>query len=180
MDKSIMPECYADTLLIQTLVPTKIGYNHQHSCFKVEGEMRLGRLMDQFALGIIDKDKETIGYIREFDNIDEVAGSLILWRHKNNAKHHYIIQICPVLEKWILNLCAAEGIQIEQFGLSNSLEGLKEHTKSRASLFDEKLISLFREIDSKNNNSSIRKLKNWVRTLKDQNYNVDINQLKNG
>jgi len=37
-----MPECYADTLLIETLVPTNVGYNHKFGCFKVEAEMRLG------------------------------------------------------------------------------------------------------------------------------------------
>jgi hypothetical protein len=49
MDKSIMPECFADTLLIETLVPSETGYNHQMGCFKVEGEMKFGKLKDRFA-----------------------------------------------------------------------------------------------------------------------------------
>ena len=52
-----MPECYADTLLIETLVPTERGYNHKNNCFKVESEMKDGALKDKFAVGIIDKDK---------------------------------------------------------------------------------------------------------------------------
>jgi len=175
-----MPECYADTLLIQTLVPTRVGYNHQHSCFKVEGEMKSGRLKDQFAVGIIDKDKNTIGYLTEFDMVDEVEGSLILWRHKNKNRHHYIIQVRPALERWILRICEAEGINIDRFGLSNDLEGLREHTKTRTSIHDPKLLSLFREIEAKHENISVSKLKKWVGLLKEQNYKVDINQLKNG
>ncbi len=40
MDKLIIPECFADTLLIETLVPTNKGYNHQRSCFKVKAIMK--------------------------------------------------------------------------------------------------------------------------------------------
>lgn len=62
MEKSIMPECYADTLLIETVEPTKNGYNHKMGCFKVESEMKSGTFKDQFAVGIIDmiKDKSNI------------------------------------------------------------------------------------------------------------------------
>jgi hypothetical protein len=81
-----MPECYADTLLIEILVPSKGGYNHKFGCFNVEAEMKSGKLKDQFAVGIIDKDKSQIEYLAEFDEIDKVEGSLILWRHDNKLK----------------------------------------------------------------------------------------------
>lgn len=51
-----MPECYADTLLIETLVPCKRGYNHKKSCNEVAKGMQ-SVFKDKFALGIIDKDK---------------------------------------------------------------------------------------------------------------------------
>jgi hypothetical protein len=180
MDKSIMPECYADTLLIETLVPTTIGYNHQTGCFKVEREMKLGKLKDRFAVGIIDNDKVEIKYLREFEVIDKVEGALVLWRHKDKAKHHFIIQICPALEKWILEVCTAEGIILTEFGLANDLENLKEFSKSRSSIKEEKLIALFKEINKKTENVSVRKLKSWVTLLKERNYQVDVNALKNG
>ena len=78
MDKSIIPECFADTLFIETLVPTTKGYNHQRSCFKVEATMKE---LNSFALGIIDKDKKQIKYLDKFKIVDEVEGDLILWRH---------------------------------------------------------------------------------------------------
>jgi hypothetical protein len=175
-----MSECYADTLLIETLIPTKVGFNHKFGCFKVEAEMKLGKLKDRFALGIIDNDKNQIKYLEEFEEVDKVKGSLILWRHKKKEKHHYLIQICPALEKWILNLCDVEKINVIGFGLPDDLGGLKEFSKSRKSLNDKSLSELFREIGQKTENINVRKLKFWITTLRDQNYKVDINQLKNG
>lgn len=175
-----MPECYADTLLIETLVPTKSGYNHQHSCFQVEREMRFGKLKDQFAVGIIDKDKEAIKYLNEFEEIGKVTGSLILWKHKKDEKHHYIIQICPALEKWILEICEAEAIDIAEFGLSSDLKELTQKTKSRSSMENQQLKDLFRNISLKDGNLSVQKLKGWVKYLKEKNYKADIKALQNG
>ena len=176
MDKSIIPECYADTLLIETLVPTTKGYNHQHNCFKVEATMKG---LDSFALGIIDKDERQIKYLKEFEIKDKVNGDLILWRHKNLKKHHWIIQICPALEKLILKICEAENIDVSSFG-ENALDGLKYYTKSISRLNNPKLQSLFNEVNAKNENVNVRKLKVWVKLLKEKNYRVDINELING
>jgi hypothetical protein len=174
-----MPECYADTLLIETLVPTNIGYNHQAGCFTVEREMRLGKFKDRFALGIIDSDKVKIKYLKDFDVIDKVEGSLILWRHRNKAKHHYIIQMCPALEQWILDMCREEDINLGDFGINPNLEALKKYTKSDASMNDKKLIALFKEICSKNDNLRVRKLKGWITVLKEENYQIDLKALQN-
>ncbi|MBS1512752.1 MAG: hypothetical protein JST86_18050 [Bacteroidetes bacterium] len=176
MDKSIIPECYADTLLIETLVPTNKGYNHQHSCFKVETAMKR---LDSFAVGIIDRDKKTIAYLDEFECKETVYESLKLWRHKNNQKHHWIIQICPALEVFILTICKEEGVSLADFGEGN-LEELKRYTKSIVKLNDPKLIKLFNEINLKNGNVKVRKLKHWVSTLRNKNYSADINDLING
>jgi hypothetical protein len=180
MDKSIVPECFADTLLIEMLVPTKVGYNHKHGCFNVEAEMTLGKLKDSFAVGIIDNDKVTIKYLKNFEVVDTVDSSLILWRHRDKLKHHFIIQICPALEKWILDVCEEENISLADFGLSSEIEKLTEYTKAISSMKDKKLNDLFRIISTKRENVRVRKLKNWITLLKERNYHVDINALKNG
>ena len=180
MDKSIMPECYADTLLIETLVSSKNGYNHKHGCFEIEAEMVNGKLKDEFALGIIDNDKIQIKYLREFKVIDKIEGSLILWRHKDNRKHHFVIQICPALEKWILNICATEVINLGDFELNKDLNGLKAYSKSRSSMKEDRLIRLFKVISGKSNNLNVEKLRHWIKELKEKNYKVDINTLING
>ena len=175
MDKSIIPECFADTLLIEILVPTKRGYNHQRSCFKVESTMKG---LNSFALGIIDKDKKQIKYLDKFKIIDEVAGDLILWRHVDIEIHHWIIQICPALEKLLLKICKTENIDTNNFG-DDALEGIKYFTKSASRLNSPILQTLFNEIRRKNKNVIVRKLIGWVKILKEKNYQVDINELKN-
>jgi hypothetical protein len=180
MDKSIMPECYADTLLIETLIPSREGYNHKSSCSKVEREMRLGKLKDRFAVGIIDKDKKQIKYLNEFIEIDKVNGSLILWRHRSKDKHHYFVQICPALERWVLNICEEMGIDLLIYKVGNNLEGLKKYTKDEDSINDEGLMALFKAIGLRDENVSVRKLKIWISKLKEKNYQVDIKELQHG
>jgi hypothetical protein len=176
MDKLVIPECFADTLLIETLVPTKKGYNHQRSCFKVEAIMKG---LNSFALGIIDKDKKQIKYLDKFKIVDKVEGDLILWRHVENEIHHWIIQICPALERLILKICETENIDLSRFG-ENALNGIKYFTKSASRPNDPILQSLFNEINKKNENINVRKLKYWITLLKEKNYQVDINELING
>lgn len=176
-DLCVMTECYADTLLIETLVPPVSRYNHKHSCYEVQNEMVKGKLKDSFAVGIIDEDKKRIAYLSEFDAVDKIEGALILWRHKNSTRHHYIIQICPALEGWVLAVCGQEEIDLN--GLPSDIMGLRKYTKKQSGLTDPKLISVFERMAEKNDNSIIKKLKGWIRLLKEKNYQADINELIN-
>ena len=67
---SIIPECYVDTNLIETLVPPKDGkgYNHRKGCPAV-AKVMMEKFADRFALGIMDKDKKMVKYLEEFDLI---------------------------------------------------------------------------------------------------------------
>lgn len=172
-----MPECYADTLLIETLVPPKHRYNHQRSCLKVEREMVKGRMRDRFAVGIIDKDKKQINYLNEFDKIDTVEDALILYRHRDESKHYYIIQIMPAMEKWVLKICEEENILLGD--LSTELRVFTKFTKKQSSMENPVLKALFLEISTRENNLKVRKLKGWLNMLKEKNYQVDLNELKN-
>ncbi len=71
MDFHIIPECYVDTNLIETIVPPNgRGYNHQKGCPNVAKTMREhAQLSDGFAVGIIDKDKKEVAYAKEFVEI---------------------------------------------------------------------------------------------------------------
>lgn len=62
-EHQILPECYIDTNLVNTLVGKSC--NHQKVCptvFKVMNE----RFKDSFALGVIDKDKREPKAIESF------------------------------------------------------------------------------------------------------------------
>jgi polyhydroxyalkanoate synthesis regulator phasin len=102
-----------------------------------------------------------------------------LWRHKDKDKHHFIIQICPALEKWILEVCKKGSIDISKFGLTEFLDSLKNYTKTQSNLQDEKLKKLFKEIANKKDIKEVNKLRSWITILKGKNYRVDINDLKN-
>jgi hypothetical protein len=177
MEKLVMSECYADTLLIEALVPSERGYNHKMGCFKVEAEMKTGKLRDRFAVGILDNDKRQIKYLDEFALIDQIEGFLKLWKH--TVRNHYVIQICPALERWIIKVCEIRSINLLDFGLSSELKELTNYTKTRSSLEDEKLKNLFNVISENNDVDLVNKLRNWIRILKERNYNVTLNELRN-
>ena len=63
----IIPECYVDTNLVETLVCT-YGCNHQKGCNQVAKVMQ-EKFADRFAVGIIDADKRKPGYLKEFNEI---------------------------------------------------------------------------------------------------------------
>ena len=85
VDTGVIPECYVDTNLTETL--TGIICNHQKGCANVVKQMKEKR-SDRFALGIIDKDKRTVGYVSEFDLV-AANESLQVLKHK--TRPHYLI-----------------------------------------------------------------------------------------
>ena len=67
-DLDIIPECYIDTNLIETILNTKgcytEGVNHQKGCNTVVKTMNdPKKLKNEFALGIVDADKRQPSYV---------------------------------------------------------------------------------------------------------------------
>lgn len=86
---NVLPECYVDTNLIEYLLDAAV--NHQHSCSKVVGQLN-STFADRFAIGIIDKDKVELGYIRECEDIAKTE-HLTLMKHRTRPQ--YLITIAP-------------------------------------------------------------------------------------
>lgn len=180
MDNHLVPECYIDTMLVQTLVPPKRNgrYNHQHGCFAVSNEMELYSLRDRFAVGIIDNDKKKAKYLSKFLEIGNIENSLKLYKHE--VLHQYYIEVSPAIEGWILKVCEQEKIDLEaEFQLPKNLRDLKRITKSQTTVNDKRFIDLFIKF-KRSGNQSVLKLKSWITLLKEENYNVDLNDLRNG
>ena len=115
MDLAVIPECFVDTNLIETLVPPiGKGYNHQKGCGTVTKVMK-AKFANSFAVGIIDKDKRQVDYLNEFDEVINVD-TLLLHKHKN--KQHYIIQINPAIESFIMQSANSVGVSVTDFSLS--------------------------------------------------------------
>jgi hypothetical protein len=176
MDFHIIPECYVDTNLIETIVPPNgRGYNHQKGCATVAKTMREhAQLRDGFAVGIIDKDKKELDYALLFEEIVD-KGQLKLLKHPQ--KHHYFILIVPAMEKWILSNAAEVGIDLIDFDLSNDLNQLRTQSKKMTTKHDPRFKNLFRELKRKEA-SGVMILQQWISYLKDNNYAADMNYFK--
>jgi hypothetical protein len=175
LDYHVIPECYVDTALIETIVPpdNQRGYNHQMGCNKIASKMRID-FKDDFALGIIDKDKKSIKYLEEFGLIVSNR-NLFLFKHAN--KHHFIIQIYPAIEKFLLDSSLEVDLDLSVYGLENELEGLKRITKKQTSKKNPQLIGLFKEL-KKRNASQIVTLAKWINYLKMKNFLSNIDEIK--
>ena len=173
MDQSVIPECFIDTNLLETLVPPIGQYNHQKGCGTVTKVMK-ERFADRFALGIIDRDKHELDYLNEFNEICR-HGSLIL--HKHKTRHHYIIQINPAIERFILKNADAIGVSLRVFDLPTDFDQLKKESKTVNSKKDQRFKKLFKTL-SNHGAPDILKLESWVRYLKEKNYEADMDKLR--
>jgi len=174
-EDNFVPECYFDTVLVKTILRVKY-VNHQKGCPNVVKEIREGkRLKDDFAVGIIDKDKNELDYIK-YDCTEELnTGNLILYKHKSQM--HYFIQLAPAIEKWILNVADEGEINIDNFGLPKDLDKLKKITKSESASENDKLKNFSKSLIG-SNSETIAVLSKWLNYLFINNRNADINTLK--
>jgi hypothetical protein len=174
MELSILPECFVDTNLIETLVPPAKGYNHQKGCGKIAKIMQ-EKFHDRFALGVIDKDKKELKYAQEFDLIID-KGDIQLFRHKEKNKHHYLIFILPAAEEWIIKNTEIAGILLEDYGLPSGLRDLLRISKKVTSKHDCRFKQLFHTLKN-SRTQSIEILSEWIQYLKENNYKSDMKKL---
>jgi hypothetical protein len=176
MDKHIIPECFIDTNLVETLVPTKFGYNHQKCCSKVVKLMKEQTgLKDGFALGIVDEDKKILDYIKEFDLIRDKKQLKLL---KHPLKQHYIIYISPAIEKWIIQNADEVNINLVDFNLPHDFLALRSITKVKTSSKDATFKKLFKALYEQNA-SGLVLLSQWITYLKQHPYDADLSFFEN-
>jgi len=121
---NFVPECYFDTVLVKNILRVE-KVNHQHGCQNVVKEITGSKkLKDDFAVALIDNDKKVLKYIKNECKIEIRTSSLILLKHK--TKKHYVIQLVPAIERWVLNVIDESNIGIDDLNLPTELEGLKE------------------------------------------------------
>ncbi|MBD1362200.1 hypothetical protein IDJ77_00130 [Mucilaginibacter sp. ZT4R22] len=158
--------------MIETLVPPKGQYNHQKGCGTVAKVMQ-EKFGNSFALGIIDKDKRDIDYLKMFDIVCN-KGSLIM--HKHKTLHHYMIQISPAVEQFMLNCANLTGLSLSDYQLPQDLSGLRKSTKSTTSKNDVRFKNLFKALLA-NDSEDLKRLQRWVVYLKTNVYEVSLGDL---
>lgn len=171
---AIIPECYVDTCLVETITSCFNRFNHQKGCGTVCKVMQ-NKFDDAFAVGIIDKDKREIPYLQEFELVAS-TDSLFLYKHK--TKHHYIIQIYPAIERFFLKAAAEKGVDIETFGIPTDLGELTKITK-QVSDKDEAAFKKFKRLFMEISDApALKRLANLIQYLGDNPYNANVKKLR--
>lgn len=137
----VIPECYIDTNLVETLVCTG-GCNHQKGCNQVAKIMKT-RFADRFAVGMIDADKRRPGYLNEFR---EIAASEHLKLYRHNMRPHYLILVRPAADGFILSCAKAAKIDMADYDLSPILKEFTLQTKNVMSNKDIRFKRLFKSM----------------------------------
>lgn len=165
---NVIPECYVDTNLIEYL--TGAGVNHQHSCTKVVNLLN-NQFKDKFAIGIIDKDKVELGYVKD---CEEIAYTEHLTLMKHRTRNQYLIMVSPAADGFTLDCCAMEEVDVEEHGLPSNLKEFTKVSKSVTSNADNRFRSLFKVL---RNNREIRNLRASLDYMVNKNYNIEIEDL---
>ena len=139
----IIPECYADTNLVQTLLQMR-GANHQKSCGQVTNKLQ-STFKDKFAVGIIDLDEKQSDYSEKSVEIAHSA-EITVCRHPKT--HHYLIKINNVLESFIVNCAKEVGVDLSPLGLPFEVDALMKRTKKQDAKNDPELSNYFKKLVS--------------------------------
>jgi hypothetical protein len=166
---NVLPECYVDTNLIEYLLDA--GVNHQHSCSKVVGQLNT-TFANSFAVGIIDKDKVEMGYVKECEMIAKTE-HLILLRH--NTRMQYLVMVAPAIDGFILDCARQDGVDPLAFGIPADLKGFTQESKAVTSNTDPRFKHLFAALKG---NGEISALRTTLHYLCENQYNADIEVLK--
>lgn len=176
MESNILPECYIDTKLVKVLVPPRKYYNHQKGTWvlkKMDEELN-----DDFALGVVDEDVEDRPYAQHFQVVCEHDNCLKLLKH--TTRSHYLIFLCPVIEKWIIGRAEDVGITLTSFGLPHDFDKLRKLSKTSKSEskdpYSENFLKLFRALRDANP-PPVAVLKYWITYLKENSYQANLPQL---
>lgn len=165
----VMPECFVDTNLIEYLLDSSV--NHQHCCSKVVGTMK-EKFADEFAIGIIDRDKVKMGYLKECDMLAQ-KGHLTIYKHKTLP--HYLITIAPAIDKFVLDCAREQRVSVENYDLPSNLKAFTKETKQVVSNKDKRFKALFSAIEQHGEMVALRKMLEYLNSTR---YDVDLVALK--
>lgn len=165
----VIPECYVDTNLVETLVCTG-GCNHQKGCNQVAKVMR-EKFPDRFAVGMIDADKRRPGYLNEFR---EIASSKHLKLLRHTDRPHFIILVKPAIDGFILSCAEVVRIKMTDYGLSSVLKEFTAQTKNVMSNKDARFKRLFKAMKDV---EEVRLLGTVLTYLVNKTYAVDTDEI---
>ncbi len=140
---NIIPECYADTLLVEML--GFVTPNHKLGIGEVMDALAK-KFINNRAVGIIDNDKKKPTDFKEFDLVEECEG---LQRRLRANTQHTIIVITPAFENWVFQNAAKVDVDPQKYGF--------------------KTAKIFRSICKRQDANQNQNLKQFINTLKQKN-----------
>lgn len=156
MHPEIIPECWADTLLMTTL-----GYvepNHQQGVGQVNNVIEKD-YKDKIAIGIVDKDKKQPSNFDKYKEVEKKHGLIL----KKKAKsQHYLIMVTPAIDNWIESVGNAHKIKRPY---KNNDREYRKQMKSMNLNRNKEIKSYFNTIKQKNP-SAFKTIKNWIANVK--------------
>jgi hypothetical protein len=125
----IIVECFADKAVFEWILQKTV--RKANGCNGVIGEVKKESLTDSESLiGIIDNDKNKAGSYDDFSEKVVVKNSLTLLKTPNSNR--FLIEIQPkAIEKWLIDCAELGNVNMADFGLENSIKGLKRTTKKQ-------------------------------------------------
>lgn len=169
-DLFIIPECYIDTNLVETLVATE-GCNHQKGCNTVVKTMQQ-KFANTFSVGVLDNDKRQVSYVAEFS---EIAHTSSLYLKKHHSKPHYLIMVSPAMDAFLLKCAEDLGVNMERYGYTSCLKDFTSMTKAVTSKNDPAFKKLFKALSDA---PEMIVLKRWLVYLKQHQYECVPEELK--
>ncbi len=162
--KRFLPECDIDTLLVHTILQSKIIPNHKKNINKVVAAMN-AEYNQLFCVGVVDIVKDFDKHKKNFSEISNFKEQVVLY--KNDNSNQYIVYIKNGIEKFIWNSCQELKIELTQFDLPNNYEELVQITKHPLRWSNEQkenLRLLFKHL-IKQDNTGFFILANWLQYL---------------
>jgi hypothetical protein len=149
----VMPECYIDTNLVETLlkqcnlnrgVYEEFSVQHAKGIGHVTANMQHAKAMkDGFALGIVDDDHQKPNYVNLFR---EIAHSTHLTLRKHSKEKHYLIVVSKAMETLILENAKTAGIDVSKYHFPQKTSDFKGKTKDTDSRNNPEYKNLFKKM----------------------------------
>ncbi len=149
----IMPECYADTVLVEKLGFS--GPNHQLSIGKVFSTLEDKSWKNRQVVGIVDDDKKKGNYLENFQPAGESEGIKRYVRAK-----HTVLVISPEFEDWVFANANAVGVDPAKYGFSDR-KTFQRACKRIDAGRDQKLLAFFNTLKQKKAPGFIQ-LQDWI------------------
>ncbi|MGN6490799.1 MAG: hypothetical protein ACTHLE_02285 [Agriterribacter sp.] len=170
-----MPECFLDTNLVEALLNKPNAVNHKKGNSSIINAMENERLRDGFVVALIDDDKVKVKALEGYIKIDRLwKATLKLFKHPE--RNHFVIQVSPAIEKWIITECAKGNINMQEFGLPADLNGLRR-MKGLTQRNDDRFKELFKRMLSVKACDEIIEMKRWLIFFRDNNIQTNIDLL---